>query len=130
MKYEAVVDSYAWIEYFRGSGKGRKARPIIEGGKTCTPTIVMAELSSKYHRESPEQWAEVYDFIISTSAVVELTLQTATEAGKTRNEMRKHKKGFGMADAIILATARTYGCRVLSGDRHFKGLPEAIYIGD
>jgi predicted nucleic acid-binding protein len=130
MKYEAVVDSYAWIEYFRGSGKGMKAKPIIESGKTCTPTIVLAELSSKYHMERPGQWAEAYDFILSTSAVVDLTLRIATEAGKTRNEMRKHKKGFGMADAIILVTARTYGSKVLSGDRHFKGLPEVIYIGD
>jgi len=130
MKYEAVVDSYSWIEYVRGSEKGRKAKPIIEGRKTCTPMIVIAELSSKYHRENPDLWEEVLDFILSTSAVADLSLQIAAEAGKTRNEMRKARKGFGMADAVILETARAYGSEVLTGDRHFQGLEEAIYIGD
>jgi predicted nucleic acid-binding protein len=130
MGYEAVVDSYSWVEYFRGSKKGRKARRMIEGGNTCTPTIVIAELSSKYHRENPDLWAGVVDFILSTSAVVDLSFQIAAEAGKTRNEMRKVKRGFGMADAILLETARAYGSKVLTGDRHFKGLEEAIYIGD
>lgn len=129
MKYEAVVDSYAWVEYFRGSEKGGKAKPIIERRKTCTPAIVIAELSSKYHRENPGLWGEVLDFIISTSTIVELSLEIAEKAGKTRNEMRKTRK-FGMADAIILETARTYGSKVLTGDPHFNGLPEAIHLGD
>ncbi|MCW3133680.1 MAG: hypothetical protein N2V78_05060 [Methanophagales archaeon] len=30
MSYDAVIDSYAWIEYFKGSGSGRRAEKYIE----------------------------------------------------------------------------------------------------
>ena len=28
--YESVIDSYAWIEYFRGGSSGEKAKEFIE----------------------------------------------------------------------------------------------------
>ncbi len=33
--YETVIDSYAWIEYFRGSSSGDKARQFKEKGICC-----------------------------------------------------------------------------------------------
>jgi predicted nucleic acid-binding protein len=32
-------------------------------------------------------------------------------------------------DAILLATARTLGAKLLTGDEHFKGIDETIWIG-
>jgi predicted nuclease of predicted toxin-antitoxin system len=33
-----------------------------------------------------------------------------------------------MVDSIILATARTVSARVVTGDLHFKDLPDAIML--
>ena len=54
MSCDAVIDSYAWIEYFKGTESGKRAEGYIEAGNCATPTIVLAELSDKYHREGPE----------------------------------------------------------------------------
>ncbi len=44
MSYRFVIDSYAWIEYFRGSGSGTKAKDYIESKKGATSAISVAEL--------------------------------------------------------------------------------------
>jgi len=32
-------------------------------------------------------------------------------------------------DAIVLATARLLNAKVVTGDEHFKGMPETLWIG-
>ena len=36
----------------------------------------------------------------------------------------------GLGDAILLATARALGAKLLSGDSHFKGMQETIWLED
>ena len=128
MKFDAVIDTYAWVEYFRGTAMGKKAKKYIESGRCITPTIVLAELSDKYFREDYETWDEDFNFILGKTTIVELTKDIAINAGKTKNIMRKTRPEFGMADAIIYETAKKYGTAVLTGDIHFKGLENVIYI--
>ena len=45
-----VYDTYAWVEYFRGTKRGLLVRQLLrEGG--YTPSIVLAEIARKYIRE-------------------------------------------------------------------------------
>ena len=37
-------------------------------------------------------------------------------------------KNWGMADLVILATARIASAKVVTDDRHFEGLSEAIIV--
>ena len=46
MSYEYVIDSYAWIEYFRGSEQGKSAKEYIESMDSVTSSITIAELYS------------------------------------------------------------------------------------
>ncbi|MDK2383479.1 MAG: PIN domain-containing protein, partial [Candidatus Korarchaeota archaeon] len=47
-----VVDSYAWIEYFLGSDKGKKVlEELRRAEEVITPSVVLAELAHKYFRE-------------------------------------------------------------------------------
>lgn len=130
MSYKGVLDSYAWIEYFRGSDIGKKVKKYIENKKSYTPIIVIAELSAKYNREGWEFWEEDLQFILAKSIISELTLEIAVNAGETRNKIRKKKKGFGLADAIIFETGREVNAPVITGDPHFIGLNNVVYIGD
>lgn len=127
---KCVLDSHAWIEYFQGTEAGGKVRHIIETKECFTPTVVMAELADKYSKENRPYFESDADFIAANTAIVELDMETAKNAGKIKQAIRaQYKNNFGLADAIILATARTAGAVVVTGDYHFKRLKNVDYIG-
>ncbi|OFX17412.1 hypothetical protein A3K71_05405 [archaeon RBG_16_50_20] len=116
-----VIDSFAWIEYFLGSAAGSNARPFIEGGKGVTPTIVIAELAEKYRR-AKLAFAGDLDFITSKTRVVSLDTGIAERAGALNHERKRVAKRWGLADSIILATARHHNAKIVTGDEHFRDL--------
>ena len=130
MSYKYVIDSYAWIEYFRGTRAGVKARRYIEEENSATPTILIAELSRKLlreieaRRETPEGRRVRLKFIRASTLIVNLTEDIAILAGKINVEGR----GWGLADSIILATARKSKAKVVTGDEHFRDLVEEIIM--
>ena len=128
MSYKYVVDSYAWIEYFRGSKAGEKAKRIIEAGEAATATITLAELKEKYTREGWPYFDDDLLFITSTTILVNLTKDIAVKTGDINAAMKARVKGWGIADSIILATAQTENAKVITGDKHFKGIKQVIPI--
>ncbi len=53
---KTVIDSYAWIELFIGSTKGRKVKEIIENADEIYKTDTsLAEIARKYIREGIEE---------------------------------------------------------------------------
>jgi predicted nucleic acid-binding protein len=129
MRY--VIDSYAWLEYFMGTVAGEKAKKIIDSTayEKLTPTICVAEIYAKVLRvEGPEKAELQRAFIKSRSALAPLTEEIAIEAAKIDVEMKKKVAGWGLADSIVLGTARKKGAKVLTGDEHFLNLPETTYI--
>ena len=122
-----VIDSFAWIEYFVGSKAGELAKKYIESGESITPTIVIAELSAKYARLK-QDFAPKLRFIVLKSRAVALDEDTATLAGTINVERKTKVNRWGLADSIILATARLEKTNVVTGDQHFKDLKESILI--
>ena len=49
-------------------------------------------------------------------------------AGELNHSRKKTVKDRGMADSVILATARSASAKGVTGDRHFEGLPDAIIV--
>jgi predicted nucleic acid-binding protein len=123
-----VIDSFAWFEYFLGSTAGEKARPFIESSRGMTPTIVIAELSEKYRRENLA-FVEDLDFMIGKTRVVPLDTEIARKAGALSHERKRKIRRWGLADSIVLATAREHKARIVTGDEHFRDLgDEAVMI--
>jgi predicted nucleic acid-binding protein len=116
-----VIDTFAWIGYFAGSAEGAKARRYVESGRGITPTIVIAELSHKYHKERIPL-DERLDFILGTTRIVPLDTATAVEAGRLSIERKRRLKRWGLADSIMLATARANTAKIVTGDEHFRDL--------
>lgn len=122
MADSVVVDSYAWVEYAVGSEEGERAREYIEGEYALyTPAVVVAELSDRATRkERRSAWTETLSpFVRRHTTVVPLEAALADRAGATKWEMREHSPEAGLADAIVLATAREHDARVLTGDPDF-----------
>jgi len=132
-----VIDAYAWIEIFIGSKKGHKAREdLTQAEAIYTPDTVMAEIARKYFREGVEEQTVLKRLktIEETSDVVPVEKSVALESAKcymklsekARNENLKSPSLF---DAIVLATARLLNAKVLTGDAHFRELPQTLWIG-
>jgi predicted nucleic acid-binding protein len=122
-----VLDTFAWIEYFAGSEKGERAKQYVESGEAVTPSIVVAELVDKYERERIDP-KERLGFIRAKSSVSPLDDAIAETAGSISAERRSKVRGWGLVDSVVLATARSMGAKVVTGDEHFRDLDEAIMI--
>ncbi len=123
-----MIDSFAWVEYFRGTEAGRKVRGYIEGDRTATSTVTLAELREKYLREKWPSLEEDVAFIVGRTLLTPVDRQIALLAGELNHTLKKTVRDWGMMDSIILATARAGSARVVTGDGHFSGLPDAIML--
>jgi predicted nucleic acid-binding protein len=134
MSFKYVIDAYAWIEYFKASKYGEVAKKYIESEDAATPTIVVSEVSRKLQKEielgneTIEGRLKRLEFIRATSQIVDLDFEIAAEAGKADLDIKKKVKGWGLADSIVLCTAKSAKGKVVTGDEHFRGLEETIFI--
>lgn len=131
-----VIDAYAWIEHFIGSAKGQKVKEIIESAdEVFTPGTVLAEIARKYLREGVDE--KIVDSrlqeITGASNIVPVDTNLALESARCFLELsaKAHKskqKNPSLFDAIVLATGRLLESKILTGDEHFKSLPETVWI--
>ena len=104
---DRIVDSFAWVEYFRGTDAGR----------------VVAELRDKYVREHLPDWSRDLAFIKEMTVLVPEDELIAVRAGETKNRMRTEgRRDFGLIDGIIYETAREADAILVTGDPHFRGV--------
>ena len=129
MRY--VIDSFAWLEYFMGSPRGKSAKEIIDSkaDEKFTPTICVAEVYAKSLKSEGESMAETRrNFMRDRSAAAPLDEGEAVEAAKIDVARKKEVRRWGLADSIVLATAKELRAKVVTGDAHFEGLQEVVMI--
>ncbi len=131
-----VADSYAWIEYFLGSDSGKILKDHMDSEELVTPSIVLAEVARKYLREGigEEDVVKRLSFIVASSTVKEIDPELSMAAAKAYLELSEKAKAKGLrkpslTDGIVLASGRTLKAKIVTGDEHFKGLDEVVYIG-
>lgn len=132
-----TIDTFAWIEMIRGSPLAAQAREAIEAAEHClTPSIVLAEVASKCVREGfgdPAVRQEL-DAIRESSEIVRIDARIAIAGAHNAQELRNGARARkisppGLADGLVLATARCYDARLLTGDPHFEHRPETLWLG-
>ena len=120
-----LVDSWAWIEYFKGSTPGLKAGEIIESGrKLLLSTINISEIYFFLLRNKPAEADKLINFVLSSSFVISIDSRIALKAAKIKQIQK-----LGLADAIVIATAEENNATILTGDDDFKNSKNVIYIG-
>ncbi len=132
-----MIDSYAWVEIFEGTTLGRAARDRIdEADDVFTPDVVLAEVARKYIRQGARSDVvrKRLQAILMASQAVGIDVAVAEESAEAWLELdsRARRKKLGrpsLVDGIVLATSRINNAKVLSGDKHFEGLPETIWLG-
>ncbi|MGH9917994.1 MAG: PIN domain-containing protein [Nitrososphaerales archaeon] len=132
-----VVDTDAWIEIFLGSAKGRAAKAKIEDAESVfTPDIVLAEVARKYLSEGIAEAVvqKRLATILGASEAIRTDQAVAVESAKAHAELDAQSREAGISrpslfDAMVLAAARVNQGKVLTGDRHFRDLPETVWLG-
>ncbi len=132
-KMNVLVDSWSWIEYFTSTPVGvNDVAPVLEDpqNEVIVSTVNIAEVYKSFLRDFPypdnQRFAEDSKAaIIQRSYVFDVDQEIAVESAKIN-----HKMKLGLGDSIMYATAIREGAKVLTGDLHFKGVKDAIYLGE
>ena len=121
-----MIDSWAWIEYWRGAPRANAAAAVIEGDEDAIVSAV--NLAEMYHwvlRTYDEATANAKSAeVVNRCLVLPLDTETAVAAARV-----KLKEKMALADSIVLATGRAFGASVVTGDSDFKGKAGVKYIG-
>lgn len=116
-----LVDSSGWVEYFTDGSLADEFAPYLENpAEVVTPTIVIFEVYRVIRRQRSEEVATAAVAQIQKTLVVDLDQFLALTAADVSIE-----HGLAMADAIVYATARVKGVRVVTADADFEGLAGA-----
>lgn len=124
-----LFDTYAWIEYFLGSEEGKIVKQLLEKGNISTSIISVAELSDKYYREDLfKEWADRYNFIINKTTILPISLEIAKIVGRRKWELRNKGESVGLADSLMLETAKERNLIMITGDPHFKDIENVRFL--
>ena len=120
-----LVDSWAWIEYFKGMPAAQKAREIIESNEQMfVSAINVSEIYLFLLGNKPSEAEKLIKFVLNSSFVIPVETNLSLKAAKI-----KHEHKMGLADAIVMATAEENNAKILTGDDDFKNMQNVIYIG-
>jgi len=120
-----LIDSWAWIEYWKGGELASEAARYIEGDEeSVVSTINIAELYfwvARYYDEGTAD--EKLATVEKRCHVVAVEKEVAIDAAKIRVLSK-----LALADSLILATARRVGGKVISGDPDMKDLEDVVFL--
>ena len=123
-----LIDSYGWIEYFGEGPLADNYAAFIEKAdekETVTPTIVIYEVYKKIKSVRGEEKALEAYAQMSRTRIVELTNSVCLEAADLSINLK-----LGMADSIIVATARAYDAEIVTSDGHLRNIDKVKFINN
>jgi predicted nucleic acid-binding protein len=122
-----LIDSWAWIEYFKGGKHSREAMKYIESDdEAAVSTINILEVYvwvAKFYSERVA--AEKIGVVEKRCYVIPVEKEIAVSAARLK---LKHR--LGIADSVILATARHLNGKLVTGDSDFKKIEGVVFVGE
>jgi len=124
-----ILDSYAWVEYFIGSQKGEMLKKLFlnEKNRFATVECCLAEIQG-WALKNDQDFDRLFTIIRANSTILPLTEHDWIDAGKERFEQRKTQKNFGLIDAVILIKQKELNGIIVTGDEHFKGKENIVFL--
>jgi len=119
-----VLDSWAWLELFSGSEKGRRVDRELKGSESFTSAVTLSEVVSVSLRRK-RRVDDKIAAIRSQSRVTPPSADDAEEAGRMHADEKRRAPNFSLADAFVLQLARKMDARIVTGDPDFRGVKEA-----
>jgi predicted nucleic acid-binding protein len=121
-----LIDSWAWIEYWKGGKSSKAAAEYIDGEEEAYVSAInlletYAWVARYYGEGVAKSKLETVERRCFTIPVDKIT---SIEAAKLK---LKHK--LGIADSVLLATARSLSAKIVTGDTDFRKMDDVIFIG-
>ena len=122
-----IIDSSAWIEYFKGNQKYYFLKDLIYSNAICTNDIILAELLPSIMHKKENNLAELLNSV--TKYMLSINWQ------EIRNmQLLNFKHGnnsIGISDIIIVQNCIQNNLKLITNDKHFismaKYMPLLIY---
>lgn len=122
-----IFDSYAWVEYLFGTEQGKRVDELIEKNNCYTLESNLAEIYDWSIRQN-QDFETVSRIISSKSEILQITRKDWLRATEIKLKMRKTKSKFGIIDALTMAKQEELKCKIVTGDPHFKGEKNIIFL--
>ena len=125
-----LVDTWAWLEMMSGSPRGDRARDIIRNSSPVALSVLtIYELRYRLEQIKNREFAiMVIKQIADQAEVIPIDDQIGLLGGAIKSQQISQKTTMGAVDCLILATSRVHDLQILTGDKHFAGCPEAIFL--
>lgn len=125
---EALLDTSVWVALFQGDDRVEALRSKQADRHAVVSVLVLAELRSLASQGRLR--VDVAEDVHSVARVEPLLLQDALAGGELHGRLRaKGLEKVSLADALILATARRLGMRLLTLDKDLQGEPDVEILG-
>lgn len=129
---EVLFDTWAWCEVLWDTPVGRRLRKRYfdrQGVRVHTSVLSLTEIGVKLTRlGSADRIGGVFASIQASSTLQPVDHSIAESAVAIREELRRRSPDAGTIDALLLATSRSLGARLVSGDRAFSGEPDVVQL--
>lgn len=124
-----LLDTWAWIEYFKGTEKGAKVKQLLDEHYVATSAISLAELSKWFYQNKKSfPFKDILQQIKTHSLILPLDESLLIESGYTYLALREIKKDIGLIDSIIYTTAQLHQLVTVTNDPNFQGFPDVEMI--
>lgn len=111
-----IVDSCGWLEWFTdGEMADEYEAYLVDSENLLIPAIILYEVYKILKREVGEEKALLAAGYMKNSRVIPLDETLALAAADIALQ-----ESLAMADAIVVATARAYNCKIISSDSDLK----------
>ena len=117
-----IIDSSAWIEYFKGNQKYYFIRELIYNNTICTNDIILTELlPSIIHKKEnilAELLSSITKYVLSINWQEILNIQILN--------LKHGNNNIGISDIIIVQNCLQNNLKLVSNDKHFMAISKYI----
>ena len=111
-----LVDSSAWIEYFRGNQKYSFIKELINTNAVCTNDIVLTELLPSIIHKKEDKLAE----LLTCVKKYELTIDWQEIRDIQLLNLRHGSNNVGIPDIVIAQNCMQNELKIITNDKHFE----------
>ena len=117
-----LVDSSAWIEYFKGNQKYYFINDLIETNSICTNDIILSELLPSIIHKKENQLAELLNCVKKYMLLIDWQ--------EIRNiqllNLKHGNNNVGISDIIIAQNCIQNELNIIIHDKHFEAMAKYI----